>query len=553
MRLVLRSALVLLLLFGLLYAVGTAALVHYGAPVWFGVVFALLITALQYAFSPALIRWIMRIVWIDVDGLPAPNAEFVRRHCGQRGLKLPRFGIIEEGTPNAFSFGHVPSDACVVVTRGLLDTLTPEESNAVLAHEIGHIAHWDFVIITLASAVPLILYQIYVLMRPHDRGKNSGGAMVGLGALLCYYLSQYLVLMLNRVREFYADSYSAEATGQPNDLSTALVKIAYGMVKADGSYRLQLQDAPKDERKALRAQHARLGSLGILGISCPRSGAALALCPNDPKEAAAVMSWDRFNPWARYYELASTHPVTADRVEALNEEAQARGQKPAFPMPEGERHWGRFLLELALDWAPAALVILCCVPLIGSSPELGQVAIVHRVVGVWPFSLSEVGPVVLLLGAALSLRVWYRYHGEFQPAEVLPLLARSEASEMNSIPVSLHGKIIGRGNPGLPWSADVVLQDKTGYVFAIYANPLPFARLIFGLGAIQQFLDAEVTLTGWYRRGMRPYVEIGFLRTHDRVARTQVVFWKGLFCAFVLAAGIFLAFAGRAAASPQPF
>ena len=90
-----------------------------------------------------------------------PSTGFLHRLCAERGLNVPRLGIIFGGTPNAFSFGWVRSDARIVVTKGLLDVLSPDEVNAVLAHELGHIEHYDFVVITIAGLAPLVLYQIY--------------------------------------------------------------------------------------------------------------------------------------------------------------------------------------------------------------------------------------------------------------------------------------------------------------------------------------------------------------------------------------------------------
>jgi heat shock protein HtpX len=125
----------------------------------------------------------------------------------------------------------VRRDARVVVTKGLLDVLTPEEVNAVLAHEIGYIEHYDFAVMAVAALAPLILYQIYVWT---DRVHNTRA--IAWAAYLCYWIGQFLVLSLNRTREYYADHFSAEATRAPGDLSSALVKIAYGMVRTDGEY-----------------------------------------------------------------------------------------------------------------------------------------------------------------------------------------------------------------------------------------------------------------------------------------------------------------------------
>jgi len=63
--------------------------------------------------------------------------------------------------PNAFTFGRIQADASIVVTKGLLEALTPEEVNAVLSSETGRIKHWDFLTMTAASIVPLLLYHRY--------------------------------------------------------------------------------------------------------------------------------------------------------------------------------------------------------------------------------------------------------------------------------------------------------------------------------------------------------------------------------------------------------
>jgi len=91
----------------------------------------------------------------------------------------------------------VPRDARVVVTSGLLSILTPEEANAVLAHEIGHVEHWDFAVMTIAALAPMMLYQLYVVTE-----KISNFRAIAYSAYLCYLISQFIVLLLNRTRVF---------------------------------------------------------------------------------------------------------------------------------------------------------------------------------------------------------------------------------------------------------------------------------------------------------------------------------------------------------------
>ena len=121
-----------------------------------------------------MIDWVFTIQWVNLDtpddarvwGLPEESAAFVKRWCATRRLKVP-FGsaLSASGTPDAFSFGHVLAEARVDVASGHGDVLSPSTTlNAVIAHEIGHIEHWDFAVMMVASLVPMLLYQMYVFL-----------------------------------------------------------------------------------------------------------------------------------------------------------------------------------------------------------------------------------------------------------------------------------------------------------------------------------------------------------------------------------------------------
>ncbi len=500
MKFITRSLLILLALYGLVFAIGDAYLAEAGAPLWVALAFAIFFIGLQYAIAPWIIARLMHIRW-DRE-LPAANREFIERLCAQRGLKIPRIGVIESGTPNAFSFGHVPADARVVVTTGLLDVLTPEESNAVIAHEIGHVEHWDFAVMTIAALAPLILYQIYVFTRRSGRAR-----VVAYTAYLAYLVSQFIVLLLNRTREYFADHYAAQVTHAPDMLSSALIKIAYGMVKAEGEYGEAMSSASKKEKARLQRSHSLVGSLALMGISNVRSGAALALGGANPSEAAAVMRWDLVNPWARLYELNSTHPLTALRVRALNRDAVAMHQAPQYPLPADRQiHWGAFPLEAVLWAAPWV-----------AGAVLGSAFLLRRWLaghGIEPPPNAEAA-LLMFAGATWILRTWYRYHGEFQPAMIGRLIEDVEVSEMRPRAVRLEGEILGRGVPGAFWSPDLVLRDSTGMLFVLYRQSIPFARFLFAMTAAETYIGQKVTIEGWFRRGLRPYVEMSTLAGED--------------------------------------
>ena len=524
MRYLTRSVLILLALYGLVFAIGAAYIAHVGAPLWVALAFPVVMVSIQYLLGPNVIEWLMDITWYDgTGGLPPVNREFVERLCASRGLKVPRIGIIQSGTPNAFSFGRLRNDARVVVTSGLLEVLTPEESNAVLAHEIGHIEHWDFAVMTLAALAPLLLYQFYVYTE-----RISNVRVIAYTAYLCYLLSQFVVLLLNRTREYFADHYAAEVTRTPDTLSSALVKIAYGMVRAEGEYKRAMAEGDKEEKSFWRRERRLGGALALMGISNLRSGTALALGKANPAEAAAVMRWDLVNPWAKLYELSSTHPLTALRVRELNEQARAMNQAVQYPLPVAERRAARgFFLEV-LVWAAPALAVAA----------LWIIFLVPDWLAFFGITLPPNAKPLLLIfaGVAWILRVAFRYRGEFQDANIGSLLEDVEVSQMRPRAIRLKGEILGRGEPGAFWSPDLVLRDSTGIIFLLYRQSIPFLRFLFALGAAENYIGQEVVVEGWFRRGLAPYVEMSKLTNKDHKAHRAYSRWVQLILAAIAVA-----------------
>ena len=80
--------------------------------------------------------------------------------------------------------------------------------------------------------------------------------------------------------------------------------------------------------------------------------------------------------------------------------------------------------------------------------------------------------------------------------------------------VRVEGEIVGRGVPGAFWSPDLVLRDATGMLFVFYRQSIPFARLLFALNA-DELTGKHVTIEGWFRRGLKPYVEMSRLTKED--------------------------------------
>lgn len=513
-----RSLSIFLSLYGLLFLVADALYFKQGFSPYWGVAFASVIVTLQYLLSPWIIRLVLDIDW-NADALPVRNRQFLEELCGKHGLPVPRVGVLRCAMPNAFAFGRTQRDAGIVVTSGLLETLTEEELNGVMAHEAGHIAHWDFLAMTLAALVPLILYQLYAFSRRFD---DDHWAV--WGAYVAYWASNLLVLSFSRTREYMADQFAAEATGTPGVLASALLKISHGMGRLERESAGGAKSKDAGERKAALALRRVTGTIGALGIS--NGNAALALSGVSPEGARRAMMWDVVNPWARVYELGSTHPLISQRVQALNRQSERLAQAVKYPVPQASVQWGKFPLEVMLWAMPWTLAItLFWLPALKRQMELSV-----------PLAVAEGLSLALLI--IWVARIRYRYQTPFVDATLGELLEDTSVSEMKPRAVRLQAEVVGRGDPGAFWSPDLMLRDDTGEMFLLDRQSIPLVRLAHGLNA-HKFEGASVVVEGWYRRGLMPYIEMSSMVTEDGKRRRSWSRWIQM--GIALAVSLFLA------------
>ena len=167
-----------------------------------------------------------------VDARQAPAlVRLVDSLAARAGLPPPKVYIINSDQPNAFATGRDPAHAAVAVNTGLLQVLSEPELAGVLAHELTHVRNRDTLTMTitatLAGAIGT-LANLGMFMRP-TRGDGRNGGVGAIGALLIMVLAPLTAtlvqLAISRTREFSADRGSAEITGQPLALASALRKI----------------------------------------------------------------------------------------------------------------------------------------------------------------------------------------------------------------------------------------------------------------------------------------------------------------------------------------
>ncbi len=152
--------------------------------------------------------------------------DIVKRQAHEVGIKMPEVGIFHSPQPNAFATGARKDSALVAVSQGLLDHMNADEVEAVLGHEIAHVANGDMVTQTLLQGVlntfviffsRVIGYFIDSLL---SRGENRGGFGVGyyissmVLQVLLGFLATMIVMWFSRWREFHADQGGARLAGK---------------------------------------------------------------------------------------------------------------------------------------------------------------------------------------------------------------------------------------------------------------------------------------------------------------------------------------------------
>jgi heat shock protein HtpX len=202
----------------------------------------------------------------------------MERLAAKAGLPVPKLYVIPQAAPNAFATGRNPQHASVAVTEGLLELMTDDELEGVIAHELSHVRNYDIltssIAATLAAAVTYLAH--FGMFFGGDREDREGG---GLGGILMMVLAplaaMLLQLGLSRGREYAADETGARMVGQPYGLISALQKL--------GAYNKQIPTTAVSPSTA-------------------------ALCIVQPLFGRASLSG-----------LFSTHPPLEDRIAALRE------------------------------------------------------------------------------------------------------------------------------------------------------------------------------------------------------------------------------------------
>jgi len=219
----------------------------------------------------------------DAQEIPTTHNiyKLVTRLINKANIPMPKVYIIQDNIPNAFATGRNPQNAAVAVTSGLLEILSEKEIEAVIAHELSHVKHYDILIGTIAATVAGAIAWIANIMQfsaffGGNNQKSGNPIVMILLAILLPIAASIVQMSVSRSREFMADEGAARLTGAPEFLQSALSKLE---------------------------QYAQRGTLH-----------------NATQESAHMFIVNPFSGHnISFGDLFRTHPTTADRIARLEE------------------------------------------------------------------------------------------------------------------------------------------------------------------------------------------------------------------------------------------
>jgi heat shock protein HtpX len=278
---------------------------------------------LEYLIGPAIVRASTRLRYLKSGENPWLETT-VNELAQKSGIPIPKLAIVPNPAPNAFVFGRTQRDATLAVHEGLLKNLNQKEVVGVIGHELGHIKHRDFLVMTALSSLPLIAFLIFRIAFEAgwlggrtSRRKEGGGFAVAMFAVaaisyIIYIVSLLFVMRLSRLREHFADAYSAYVTNSPRSLESALTKITYGLSlvpnpENQGARTLYIGDPAlaKLEVQSIisRKEEYDLDKDGVL----------------DERELELAMEKEAKSRWLAINRWFQTHPATFQRILLLRE------------------------------------------------------------------------------------------------------------------------------------------------------------------------------------------------------------------------------------------
>ncbi len=470
--------------------------------------FLLVIFLLLTATSP----WLLDKLLSSLYGIQSLEATVLEMHSQEASRIVKRFNTQRRGNikikllpiaaPIAFTYGHLPSMSRIVVSQGLLQQLTDDEIAAMLALQLGHIAHWDASVMSLVLLVTIPIYKLYQLVSTWgDRTNITFVSYIYIAISSFLYgvwcLCTGCVIALSQVRLYYADLFAANFTGNPNGITRALLKISNGIAN----------DIQKQEQT-----NWHLESLNIsLPVGFKQSITLGSLAPYVTFES--LLMWDYLNPYRYWLTVNNTHPLIGDRIQRLLAIVGKWRLDRELDIDNTNAIKVRkqiFGLQIApFLGIPTGLAFALLIGVVWQTLYALKILNLKWIYDDWGFAAGCIA-IGFSIGTLIRINAYFpelKSTSRLQTNEHLPaLLTNPAAIGIDSHGVKLHGKILGRRGVSNSLGQDLILQTNTALIkmhhvsFGQPVNP-------------QDFIGRQVTVTGWLRRDATPWLDIQSVRT----------------------------------------
>ena len=194
---------------------------------------AVVMNAFAYFFSDKIALMSSGAKHVTREQLPRLYA-VMERLAAKANLPVPKLYVVPEAAPNAFATGRNPRHASVAVTQGLLELMSDDELEGVIAHELSHVRNYDILISSIAATIAGAVFHLSTMGRwamifggyGGDRDERDGGGIAAILMLILAPIAAMLLqLGLSRQREYSADATGARMVGNPYGLISALEKL----------------------------------------------------------------------------------------------------------------------------------------------------------------------------------------------------------------------------------------------------------------------------------------------------------------------------------------
>lgn len=456
----------------------------------------------------------------------------LQRHSRQRGCLMPKLGILPLKAPLILTYGNSPRTARIVVSQGLLDQLADDEIATIYASQLAQIKQWDFVVMSqvlLWSMLPYLVYQqlsewgnaVDVKRQAAVGTKNFYfltllffcTAAIASIAYLVWCLLTGTALWLSQLRLYLSDRMAMEMTGNPNALTRALLKMAIGIAR----------DIEKQGQTSWQ-----LESLNLLNLVGYQQAMSIGSLSGD-NTWESLLAWDYLNPGRYLFVINHTHALIGDRLQILSQVARKWHLDTELNLDslsktknKNNRTLSAFysaLLDRSVDkplWLqiapflgiPLGLALAAALWLIWQFAFAVQWLNLRWIYDNWSFSEG-----CLLIG--FSIGTFIRINAMFPDIKnatvqselgLGKILSDSTALPINSYPVRLQGKLLGRRGVFNWLGQDLIWQSPQGLV-KLHHIAMPFGAL-----SPRDWIERRVILTGWLRRGATAWIDLESLQ-----------------------------------------